>query len=91
MEKYVFASSVSQQFHNSNCNVCSGYLAPEYMCHGQLSEKADVYSFGILLLEIVSGKRNRVLTVPEDEMFLPTRVGLLNSPFTEYFRDDGAL
>ncbi|KAL5665961.1 hypothetical protein ACJX0J_026069, partial [Zea mays] len=35
----------------------SGYLAPEYFVHGQLTKKADVYSFGVLVLEIVSGRR----------------------------------
>ncbi|KAL9252960.1 Cysteine-rich receptor-like protein [Drosera capensis] len=35
-----------------------GYLAPEYLAHGQLSDKADVYSFGVLVLEIITGKRN---------------------------------
>ncbi|KAI4374114.1 hypothetical protein MLD38_012149 [Melastoma candidum] len=34
----------------------TGYLAPEYAMAGQLTMKADVYSFGILILEIVSGK-----------------------------------
>ncbi|CAI0455140.1 unnamed protein product [Linum tenue] len=34
-----------------------GYMAPEYLVRGQLTEKADVYSFGVLVLEIVSGKR----------------------------------
>ncbi|KAK1325127.1 Cysteine-rich receptor-like protein kinase 2 [Acorus calamus] len=33
-------------------------MAPEYLAHGQLTEKADVYSFGVLLMEIVSGKQN---------------------------------
>ncbi|GMY26273.1 cysteine-rich receptor-like protein kinase 2 [Fagus crenata] len=35
-----------------------GYMAPEYLAHGQLTEKADVYSFGVLLLEIVMGRQN---------------------------------
>ncbi|KAG5628758.1 hypothetical protein H5410_000475 [Solanum commersonii] len=35
-----------------------GYMAPEYLAHGQLTEKADVYSFGILLIEIVTGRQN---------------------------------
>ncbi|KAL3835590.1 hypothetical protein ACJIZ3_010326 [Penstemon smallii] len=35
-----------------------GYMAPEYLAHGQLSEKVDVYSFGVLLLEIVTGRQN---------------------------------
>ncbi|MFS7958791.1 putative protein kinase RLK-Pelle-DLSV family [Helianthus anomalus] len=32
-----------------------GYMAPEYLAYGQLTEKADVYSYGVLLLEIVTG------------------------------------
>ncbi|XP_043723855.1 cysteine-rich receptor-like protein kinase 2 [Telopea speciosissima] len=35
-----------------------GYMAPEYITRGQLTEKADVYSFGVLLLEIVTGIQN---------------------------------
>ncbi|XP_024521955.1 cysteine-rich receptor-like protein kinase 2 isoform X2 [Selaginella moellendorffii] len=36
-----------------------GYMAPEYALNGQLSDKIDVYSYGIVILETVSGKRNR--------------------------------
>ncbi|XP_065636770.1 cysteine-rich receptor-like protein kinase 2 isoform X3 [Quercus suber] len=35
-----------------------GYMPPEYLVHGQLTEKVDVYSFGVLLLEIVTGRQN---------------------------------
>lgn len=35
-----------------------GYMAPEYLVRGQLTEKADVFSFGVLVLEIVCGRRN---------------------------------
>ncbi|GMY31579.1 G-type lectin S-receptor-like serine/threonine-protein kinase At4g27290, partial [Fagus crenata] len=36
-----------------------GYMAPEYAIDGIFSVKSDVFSFRILLLEIVSGKKNR--------------------------------
>ncbi|KAI8527041.1 hypothetical protein RHMOL_Rhmol12G0045800 [Rhododendron molle] len=35
-----------------------GYMAPEYIVRGKLTEKADVYSFGVLVMEVVSGKKN---------------------------------
>ncbi|KAH6812902.1 hypothetical protein C2S51_021920 [Perilla frutescens var. frutescens] len=35
-----------------------GYMSPEYAMHGQFSIKSDVFSFGVLVLEIVSGQRN---------------------------------
>lgn len=35
-----------------------GYMAPEYIKKGQFSTKSDVYSFGILVLEIISGRKN---------------------------------
>ena len=37
---------------------CSGYMAPEYVVRGKLTEKADVYSFGVLVIEVICGKRN---------------------------------
>ncbi|KAF5452049.1 hypothetical protein F2P56_027087 [Juglans regia] len=36
----------------------SGYMAPEYAMFGKFSLKSDVFSFGVLVLEIVSGQRN---------------------------------
>ncbi|KAF6154137.1 hypothetical protein GIB67_016389 [Kingdonia uniflora] len=35
-----------------------GYMSPEYAMDGLFSTKSDVFSFGVLLLEIISGKRN---------------------------------
>ncbi|KAF5777994.1 putative protein kinase RLK-Pelle-DLSV family [Helianthus annuus] len=36
-----------------------GYISPEYAVHGRFSIKSDVFSFGVLVLEIIYGKRNR--------------------------------
>ncbi|KAL7213396.1 hypothetical protein ACSBR2_016005 [Camellia fascicularis] len=35
-----------------------GYMAPEYAMEGQFSIKSNVFSFGVLLLEMISGKKN---------------------------------
>ncbi|KAJ1376489.1 Serine-threonine/tyrosine-protein kinase, catalytic domain [Sesbania bispinosa] len=35
-----------------------GYMSPEYAMHGKFSVKSDVFSFGVLVLEIISGKKN---------------------------------
>ncbi|XP_071714121.1 cysteine-rich receptor-like protein kinase 7 [Rutidosis leptorrhynchoides] len=35
-----------------------GYMAPEYAMHGQFSVKSDVFSFGVLILEIITGQKN---------------------------------
>lgn len=52
----------------------SGYLAPEYAARGQLTRKADVYSFGVLLMEIVSGRSNKNTRSPTEYQYLLERV-----------------
>ncbi|ERM95219.1 hypothetical protein AMTR_s00009p00267490 [Amborella trichopoda] len=47
-----------------------GYLAPEYAMRGQLTKKADVYSFGILILEIISGRSSAKATWSAMQKFL---------------------
>ncbi|CAD6239381.1 unnamed protein product [Miscanthus lutarioriparius] len=49
-----------------------GYMAPEYALNGYLSTKTDVFSFGILVLEIVSGRKN-IVRHSDDE-----KIDLLN-------------
>jgi len=48
----------------------TGYLAPEYAWHGQLTKKADIYSFGVLVLEIVSGTSSSRSILADDKMLL---------------------
>eukprot|EP00268_Persea_americana_P045671 TRINITY_DN4668_c0_g1_i3.p1 TRINITY_DN4668_c0_g1~~TRINITY_DN4668_c0_g1_i3.p1 ORF type:complete len:800 (+),score=82.00 TRINITY_DN4668_c0_g1_i3:38-2401(+) len=47
-----------------------GYLAPEWYQNKPISVKADIYSFGIVLLEIVCCRRNIELEVEDDEIIL---------------------
>ncbi|XP_021300907.1 putative receptor-like protein kinase At4g00960 isoform X1 [Herrania umbratica] len=50
-----------------------GYTSPEYAIHGQLSEKADIYSYGIVVLEIISGQRSHETSADPDAEFLLKR------------------
>ncbi|KAJ0508020.1 putative transferase, protein kinase RLK-Pelle-DLSV family [Helianthus annuus] len=47
-----------------------GYMAPEYALRGYLTDKADVYSYGIVLLEIVSGRGNIADKAKENQFVL---------------------
>lgn len=52
---------------STKCAGTLGYIAPEYAIHGQLSEKVDVYSFGVIILEIISGQRSNELKISGDD------------------------
>ncbi|XAR56905.1 Non-specific serine/threonine protein kinase [Bertholletia excelsa] len=47
-----------------------GYLAPEYAMRGHLTEKADVFSFGVVALEIVSGRPNSDTSLEGEKTYL---------------------
>ncbi|XP_021655998.2 cold-responsive protein kinase 1-like isoform X2 [Hevea brasiliensis] len=50
-----------------------GYTAPEYAIHGQLSEKVDTYSYGVVVLEIISGRKNNEMRVDPGSDYLLKR------------------
>ena len=47
-----------------------GYVAPEWHGNLPITAKADVYSFGIMLFEIICGRRHVDMDLPEDEVVL---------------------
>ncbi|XP_077244468.1 putative LRR receptor-like serine/threonine-protein kinase At1g56140 [Tasmannia lanceolata] len=47
-----------------------GYLAPEYAMRGYLTEKADVFGFGVVALEVLSGRPNSSSSVDSDKIYL---------------------
>ncbi|KAL8467838.1 hypothetical protein ACS0TY_031179 [Phlomoides rotata] len=51
---------VGNQDHDNTARVVGthGYMAPEYAMEGKFSEKSDIYSFGVLMLEIIKGEKN---------------------------------
>lgn len=43
-------------------------MAPEYACTGMLNEKSDIYSFGILIMEIITGRSPVDYSRPQGEV-----------------------
>ena len=52
----------------------SGYLAPEYAMRGHMTEKVDVFAFGVVALEIVAGESNYQNTFDENTTYIFERV-----------------
>ena len=60
-------------------------MAPEYAMHGRFSIKSDVFSFGVLILEIVSGQRNNCFRNGEDVEDLLSNVSTINFGTIPFF------
>ncbi|KAJ4745402.1 cysteine-rich RECEPTOR-like kinase [Rhynchospora pubera] len=59
-----------------------GYMAPEYAIHGTVSTKVDIFSFGVLILEIITGRSN--------SSFSSTSAGNLLNYAWEYWTNGAA-
>lgn len=55
----------------------SGYLAPEYFNDGEVTEKVDIYAFGLVLLELITGQRAQDLQYCMEHQFLQDNIHAL--------------
>ncbi|KAJ9703175.1 hypothetical protein PVL29_004805 [Vitis rotundifolia] len=64
------ANSVGDKMQGSRVMGTYGYCAPEYSRDSQFTLKSDIYSFGVVLLELITGRKAIDTTRPMDEQNL---------------------
>ncbi|QCD88169.1 lysM domain receptor-like kinase 4 [Vigna unguiculata] len=52
------AASATLRKSNDTVEIPKGLVAPEFLSHGSVSEKVDIFAFGVVLLELISGRDN---------------------------------
>lgn len=65
-------------------SICS-YMAPEYATSGKLTDRSDVFSFGVVLLELVTGRKPVDETQPLGDESLVEWVRIYTTPFLIIF------
>ncbi|KAL1213874.1 Cysteine-rich receptor-like protein kinase 41 [Cardamine amara subsp. amara] len=70
MAKLFDSDQTTQNGFTSKVAGTYGYMAPEYAMNGRFSVKTDIFSFGVLVLEIITGKRNSWSPDEQSSLFL---------------------
>ncbi|XP_028786387.1 cysteine-rich receptor-like protein kinase 5 [Neltuma alba] len=85
--EYVPNKSLDYFLFGSSLLIKLGYMSPEYIKFGLFSEKSDIYSFGVIVLEIISGKNISSQCESHESQY----AGGLLSDAWKHWRDDNLI